>query len=281
MASNLYATLAEYKQFATSRGQSVTADTNDDAMITTIIESVSRYVDGYFGAGRRFYPSIQSMLFDIPSGRSLRLSKDLLEVITLTNGDGINITSTEYILSDPNYTPYYQIALRNTSTTAWIYGTNGGWQQIITLLGVFGYRQEYSSRGWVLAGTLGAAITDTTTKAFTMTAGHTLAVGQIIKIDNEIYNVSTVVANTITPNQRGDNGSTAVIHPNGAIVYTWSVQEEIKLAVLESALGVNSMRTGQPASGKMTITATGVVLRPEEVPPMAQGIFESYRKRVA
>ena len=113
-----------------------------------------------------------------------------------------------------------------------------------------------------------------------MTAGHTVAVGQILKIDSEIYNIATVSTNTITPNQRGDNGSTSAMHSNGATVYVWMVEEQIKLAVLETALGVNAMRNGQANSGKISITAAGVVIRPEEVPPMAQAIFMSYRRKV-
>jgi hypothetical protein len=275
--NNLYATLAEFKNFATARSQgaSISTDTTDDATITALIDGVSRYVDRQ--TQRKFYPVISTNLYDIPRGRSIVLNADLLEVTTLSNGDSSVIASTDYVLDMANLTPYYRLVLRGNSAVYWYPSATGNYQQAISLLGWYGYHSNYSG-AWVLAGTLGAAITDTTTKAFTMTAGHTLTAGHIVKIDSEIYNVASVSTNTITPNQRGDNGSTAATHSNGASGYYWDVQPDIKLAVLETALGVNSMRHGQANSGKISITASGVVIRPEEVPPMAQKTFDAYRR---
>ncbi len=275
-ASNLYATIAELKAWNVARGITPTSDTSDDAVLSALIEQVSRYVDGPSGANTFFYPSYETRLYDVPNSRDLKIDGPLLAITTFLNGDGSTITSDQYRLHNPNKTPYWKVSLRDTATITW-YLSSGSAEQVLSIAGWWGHRKQYAVRGWTLAGTLGAAITDTTTKAFTMSSGHTLAVGQIIKIDSEIYNIATVSTNTITPNQRGDNGSTAATHSNGASVYIWNVQEEIKLAVLETALGVNAMRNGQANSGKISITAAGVVIRPEEVPPMAQKIFDAYR----
>lgn len=282
MSSNLYATLAEYKADNTTRGQSssVTTDTSDDAVITAILEQISRYVDGYSGAGRYFFPAVRTLLFDVPDVRRISIRHDLLEVTTLTNGDGTVIASTEYVLLDGLYTPYHTIKLRDTSTTYWIYGTNGNHEQVISLLGFFGYRDEYTTRAWTSGGTLGAAITDTTGLTFTASAGHTLTAGQIIKIDSELFNISSVATNTITVNRRGDNGSTAATHLIAATIYIWNVQEDIKRAVLMAAQGVNALRLGQSSNGKMTVTNAGVIIRPEEVPAMAQSIIKAYKRRL-
>jgi len=274
---NLYATLAEFKAFATARGQTAGTDAADDAVISDLIGSVSRYIESSAGAGRRFYPSIETRLYDIPDGRKVDLHGDLLEVTSFLNGDTSAIDSTNYTLKTQGKTPYWQIALRDVSTVGWRYTSAGSSEQALSLTGWWGFRRDYAQRGWSSAGTLGAAITDTTTLAFTASSGHTLAVGQIIKIGSEIYNIATAVTNTITPVRRGDNGSTAALHDNSTTIYVWNIQEDIHLAVLETVLGVNSMRHGQASSGKITVTAAGMVIRPEEIPPMAQKTFESYR----
>jgi len=274
--SNLYATLAEYKAFATARTQTASTDAIDDATLTTMLEGVSRYVDGPAGANVQFYPSVETRLYDAPDSRDLRIDGPLLEVTTFLNGDSSTVTSNQYTLHSPNKTPYWKIALRDNATISW-YTTSGSYEQALSITGVWGWRSKYAQRGWSSAGTLGAAITDTTTLAFTMTVGHTVAVGQILKIGSEFYNVAAVSTNTITPNKRGDNGSTAATHLSGDTVYMWNVQEEVKLAVLETALGVAALRNGQANSGKVSITSAGIVIRPEEVPPMAQRVFDNYR----
>ena len=277
--SNLYATLAEYKAFATSRGQTATTDATDDAVISAMLQQISRYIDQYV-AFRKFYPSFKTRLYDIPRGdRQLFLDDDLLEVVTFTNGDGSVISSESYVLMGDNDTPAFGIELLGASApwAYWLPNVNGSIRKVISINGLWGYHEDYAN-AWVPVGTLGAAITDTTTFAFTMTAGHSVSVGQILKIGSEIYNVATVATNTITPNQRGDNGSTAITHLSGATVYAWAVMDDIKLAVLEIALGVSALRTGQSSSGKVSITANGVVIRPEEIPPMAQRTIDGYRR---
>ncbi len=275
--SNLYATLSELKAFDTARGMDVISDAPDDAVLSAILDQVSRYVESPAGANTQFYPSIETRFYDSPaSGRDVVLDGPLLEVISFLNGDGSTISSTQYILTNANKTPYWKISLKDNATIGW-YAKSGSFEQALSLTGLWGYRKHYQQRGWVSIGTLGAAITDAAASTFTMNAGHAVTAGQIVKIDSEIFNIASVVLNTVTPNRHGDNGSTAATHLDDAPVYAWSVQEEIKLAVLETVLGINALRNGQASSGKVTITAAGMVIRPEEVPPMAQKIFEGYR----
>jgi hypothetical protein len=40
------------------------------------------------------------------------------------------------------------------------------------------------------------------------------------------------------------------------------------------------MRNGQAGSGAITITAAGMVIRPQEVPPLAQKVFDYYERKV-
>lgn len=277
-SSNLYATLAEYKAENTARGQSASTDAADDAVITLVLEQVSRYVDGI--TGRQFYPSYETRLYDIPRypapSKDVKLGKDLLEVVSFLNGDATVISSSNYTLRSPNITPYWQISLKDTATVSWAYPASGSREQILSLTGWWGYRENYSQRGWVLATTLTEDL-DTSETAWDVASIALLPAGAIGKVDNEIFNISSSASLTANVNKRGDNGSTAATHSSGASVYVWSVQEEIKRAVLMTAQGVNAFRNGQSTTGKITITAAGMVIRPEEVPPMAKEIFNSFK----
>ena len=62
-------------------------------------------------------------------------------------------------------------------------------------------------------------------------------------------------------------------------VFGWPVcPSDVKDAVLSICQNVYATRSGQSASGKVTVTAAGVVIRPEDVPALAQRIINSYRK---
>jgi hypothetical protein len=49
----------------------------------------------------------------------------------------------------------------------------------------------------------------------------------------------------------------------------------VRSAVLAIAQSVYQSRIGQVSQGKVTITAAGVVIRPEDVPPMAQAVINA------
>jgi hypothetical protein len=58
-----------------------------------------------------------------------------------------------------------------------------------------------------------------------------------------------------------------------------SIPFDITEATNSIVQGVNSSRSGQTASGKITVISAGIVIRPEEVPAYAQRIIEHYRYR--
>src|SRR3990172_7128676 len=158
---NLYATLAEYKAYSVARGQTATTDTTDDGVIVDLLEKASRDLDDM--TGRQFYPTVETRLYDIPGDSELWLDGDLLSLTTLTNGDATVITTANYILRPNNHTPYYMVKLKGDSSVDWEADTDDDTEQVISVLGWWGYRRQYSQRAWQSIGTLGAAITDTTT----------------------------------------------------------------------------------------------------------------------
>jgi hypothetical protein len=271
--SNLYITVTDFKAF-----QRVTSvDTSDDTVIETIIEQVSRFVDYY--TGRRFFPTIETHNFDIPrvdytDRDTIYLDDDLLALTTLTNGDLTTIT--EYILKPANIPPYYAIKLRDTASIGWEPSAAGSYEQVLSVLGIWGYHNQYS-RAWVQAGTLGTAITSTSALSASMTAGHTLQSGQLWKIDNE-YLQGTVSTNTLTLNQRGDNGSTAATHLINAPVYVWKPELNISGACHQIANSFYKKRFGDNVNAVATVTAAGVVLTPSDVPTSALKMLQPFQR---
>lgn len=275
---NTYATLAEYKSYVTSRGQAVTTDATDDAMIDQLLEASSRYVDGK--TSRFFYPRIETCNYSLPVyGRGINFNADLLEVISFLNGDDVSIASTNYNLIPKNESPKFGLEVKQTSSLIFQSDSNGETEYVLDLTAYFGYHNRYAD-AWKSVGTLGAAITDITTLAFTMTAGHTVVVGKILKIENEIYIVDTVSTNTITPLKRGDNGSTAATHLNGTAVYSWQPMEDLRVSTLETAMQAYKRRFGTSTSNSATVTGAGVVLSPRDIPTMTKDFITTYQRRV-
>jgi hypothetical protein len=277
---NSYATLADFRNYATDRGGNApVANAVDDAVIERLLEMSSRYLDSK--TARAFYPRIETRNYSIPSGygRELHFDTDVLEIITLTNGDDTSIASTEYYMQPRNDSPKHALYMRELSTVSWELDSNGEYEGVLDVRSINGFHDRYSD-AWVSAGTLGAAITDTTTLAYTMTAGHTLLAGQITRIDNEIGIVNSVSANTITPAKRGDNGSTAATHLNGVTVYVWQPMEEVRNATIEITNNAYHRRFGQSIRSEETITAAGIVLTPREIPHMAKEFIKVYERRV-
>ena len=270
---NSYVTPAEFLLWVTT--QDVTADTNDDLVIEAILEDVSRYIDSF--TGRKFYPRVDTRYYDKPEDRELIFDDELLSLTTLTNGNDVAIASTEYNLLPKNNSPYEGLRMIASSSIAWESDSNSNTEYVIDVLGEWGYHGDYTDHGWTLGGTLGAAISDTTTLAFTATAGHSLVAGQIIKIGSEIQIINTVVTNTITPLARGDNGSTAATHDNATSVYIWNPQPEIVQAAKLIAQSVYR-RFGSKQAEENIVTASGVIITPRDIPGLAARTLHLYSR---
>ena len=268
---NLYFTKADF--FAWQRITSV--DTTDDLVILQIIEAISRVIDQ--NTGRRFYPSIETHLFDIPQvdftdRDTIFLDDDLLSLTTFTNGDTTVITNASYILKPANVTPSYAVKLRDSANISWEQNSSNSSEQVISILGIWGYHDKYA-KAWLQVGTLGAAMTDTTTLTLTMTAGHSVVAGQIIQIGTEYLNVASVATNTVTVVTRGDNGSTAATQLINAPVSAWQVMPTIITACQQITNSFYKKRCGENVSSAATITAAGVVLTPTDIPVSALKIL--------
>lgn len=136
--TNGYATLVEFKAWP----DITSTDAGDDTLIEYLIGAASRFIDDQ--TGRTFYARTETRNFDVPKGtRELRLDDDLLIITTLTNGDGNEIANTEYILLSANVDPKFAIVLKSTSSTTWQPDSNSGTEQVISVLGTWGWVADH------------------------------------------------------------------------------------------------------------------------------------------
>lgn len=278
---NGYCTLAEFKAAITPAGQDLSPDAPDDAVIEDLIERASRRVDDM--CGRVFYPFVATRYYDLPKGRDLWLEDDLLEVTTLTNGDTNAVSASEYKLHPANEYPKYALKLKDISSEIWEEDSDGSGEQVISLLGFWGYHERYATRGWKTAGTLGAAMSDTTGLSITLTAGHTLAPGggQLIKVGTELMITTITTSTTATVYARGENGSTAATHLNGSTVYLWQYMEDITgLTVEVASMMYKSRYAPQAVESNTYMSGGGMVVTPRSLPSWAQEVINKYKRRV-
>jgi hypothetical protein len=277
--ANSYCTLADFKRFIEPPGQTLSIDSADDEVIETFIETASRRVDDL--CGRKFYPSVLAELYDIPDDDTIWFGDDLLAVLSFLNGDATAILPAEYILKPANAYPKYCLQMRDTTSTIFVTNSSTSSQQVLSVNAIWGYHADYA-RAWKLAGTLVGAWASTTTLTTTMTAGHLLDAhgGQILKIDNELFNSSSVVANVLTVQARGDNGSTAATHLILAPVYVWKPMTEINALTAEIARVMYRSRYGENVDVVSTYTPAGVIVTPRSLPVWAQEIIRKYQRLV-
>lgn len=278
--TNGYCNLTDFRRQITASAQILNEDEADDDVIESLIEAASRRVDEL--TGRIFYPFIQTRHYDIPYDNNLWFDADLLEVTTLTNGDNNTIASTDYVLKPNNSYPKYMLGLRGVSSVTWEYDSTSSGEQVIDVLGVWGYHEQYDTRAWKSVGTLGAAWASTSTLTATLTAGHTLDFrgGEIIKIDSEITNTASTSSTGLVVQARGDNGSTAATHLISSVVYVWQPTKEIKQLTMEVAKIMYRSRYGESIDTVATYTPSGVIVTPRSLPVWANEVINSKRRLV-
>lgn len=125
-----YITLAEYKQYA----DITSTDATDDATLTQLIASACAMIDTL--TGRTFTLRTETRKYNVPSGRTLWLDDDLYSVTSITNGDGVAVSSADYVLWPANVLPAY--AINMIGDVYWT-GSSTTDEQVITVVGAWGY----------------------------------------------------------------------------------------------------------------------------------------------
>jgi hypothetical protein len=282
-AINGYVTLQAFKDWLATPGQELAAAAVDDAVIESLIQSASRYID--HKVGRHFYPLVETRYYDTPADtlddRVLWLDADLLVPTTITNGDAVVLPPAEYQLMPINGYPKFALRIKQSSDYYWQYDSDGDSEGVISVLGIWGYHSQYGREGWQTGSTLNEggilAVNDLT---WTMTSVNPFEVGQVVKIEDELCIVESIntTALSITVRKRGDNGSTAATHADTTAVTIWQPEPDVSQACMEICLSAYHRRWGVNVSGTATITGAGVVITPQDVPSGAREIIAHYVK---
>lgn len=275
-----YASVEEFKTHLAGAGQ-VDVWTQDARNILRHLEGASRLMDQHIG-GRSWGPRVETRLYDLGAGQ-LRQSaafqpmvvSDLLHPVfqglntillddwlitptTVTAYSGTSRDSSQtltegigadYLLEPYNSSPKFILKLTETTAKSLSAG-----QQTLAIAGTWGWQNVRAS-----AGTLAAAVADTTTTTLTMTSGHQVETGNTLLIDSEQMYVSLVAGNSLTV-ARGVNGTTAAAHDSGAAVSVYQHPAD----VVECCLAIARSRYREKDAGQGEQIGEGgfVLLRP-------------------
>lgn len=128
-----YVTSEQVKQYSDVDG------VNDDALIKLFVNSVNTAIDTY--AKRSIEATSDSTRYFTPfrdtDGPYLYFDDVIASITTVTNGDGVEVTSSQYVTLPANKTPYYGIKILGSAGKAWTYQTDI--ENAITIVGKWGW----------------------------------------------------------------------------------------------------------------------------------------------
>jgi hypothetical protein len=282
-----YATLYQIKQYRNLLNQN-----NEDALLTAFLGWATAFIDRY--KGRRYDVRLETIMHDAPiqtrssfglysasfktpeKTKPLILRDDLLSAKEILNGDGVEITSGQYFLDPVSTTPKSVLTLRNGQI--WQPDNNGDIRQVISIKGIWGYHPDYQnafvdSLDTVLDTSLVANVTQIHVSDVNGVDGNLEAprfqAGQLVRIDDEfIMIVSTqalVSADDVLTVRRGQNGSTAATHAQGAPIDVFKPMGTIEQACIRLAAWRYAQKDVDTYD-KSYAVGTGIVSTPSAFP---------------
>lgn len=259
------------------------ANVPDDAAINQYIYEVSRAIDSYCG-DRRFYPFRKTFYYCTPPDYQLDFNNDLLEVITLTNGDATTISSTDYTLHNRNYYPRYALSLKNSSNLSFLPTDDNDYEDAITVDALWGYNTEWAN-AWQLAGSINnSGGYNTTATAWNVAANTIIEQGHLLRAGtlstSEIVLVDTVGSTSAISVVRGVNGTTAATLADATPIYVYRPMGLVQSVARIGVLDLYRKRTGASGEGgAVTLTAAGVVIRPQGLPVELRDAFAALGRK--
>lgn len=288
-------TLYQFKRY---KKLDLTVTTDDDRLLAEIAnatDAIEAYKD------RHYDPRIETRRYKVPSNGAsafgvfdvslmaasgktpkLRLNEDLLEVLTLKNGNGDEILAANYEAEPVGSSPKYAVRLIDEN---WY----GGDDDRIELKAIWGTHYKYS-QAWVDSldtvldtGGISASATSMTVADADGVAGDLQMMrfqpGQLLRLGSEFCLALTT--NT-TSNQvglaRGVNGSTAAAHAAGTKIEIWRPAGHIVQAALRLTAWMWSQKDVD-VYDKTYNVGTGVATTPSAIPVDVERMLGARRAR--
>lgn len=166
-----------------------------DPAIVRALDRASRFIESDLCAGRRFYPitETRTMDFGAPNGLQpnaiklwLNAGDQLNEATAITALSVAGTALASYRLMPHDGPPYRWVEPLESGGETFEHGTNGH-QDAVSLTGTFGYTDDTET-----AGTLAAAVSDTTTTAVTLSDGSKIDAGDAVLIGSEWMIVDSI-----------------------------------------------------------------------------------------
>lgn len=253
-----------------------------DEMIREKCETASRLWDVL--TKRRFYPVVATRYYDYRFQYTLHLNDDLLEVTTLTTGNGASTMSaaaywpmTGSSYGDP---PYARIV--STSPLSCI----GTTRRAHAVTGIWGYHNDWAN-AWrnsgdtvktnITAGATSVAVTDVDG---TDAAGYDprFQEGQLLRIGTEYLHLQRKNATTDTLTiERGVNGSTAAAHTALDMIYVYQPMRQIRQAAKRLAAWLFRIKDSQVFS-TIAFPEMGTIEIPEGLPADVVKLIPFFRR---
>lgn len=236
----------------------------DDETMKGIIRDASRGVDHY--TRRHFYPKLETRIYDLPKGDTLRLDRDFISVTGLSDMNGASeIDSSKYWLSrgeDWNLRPFDRVVLDDSQGILFNYSSTP--RRAVRVEGVTGYHE---SDGWELSGT--SLLADATAGTKWLNVGGSLGQdlggisprftpGQTLKVDSEFMMLEQGSGLSNIGVQRALNGTTLASHASNTAVYIWKPESDIVFYTKRLASWAY-MQSQSPLTERISVPGMGTI----------------------
>ena len=214
------------------------SDTADDPRLLNALQAAAAQIER--AAGRRFCPRQKAIQHNYSSSLELLLDDDLLELTSLTNGDGSSINLTD-VIPVPDEAPFSYLRLTGSSAFTW----NSSPLQAVTVNGIWGWHDRPVEMWRVSGDTVqnnplsssGTSLTVTGAGGVDIEAiAPRFQVGHLLKIDTEYLRVTAVnTATNVLTVLRAANGTSATSHTLNTPIYTYQPPAELNALALRWA----------------------------------------------
>lgn len=114
-------------------------NTDDDNLLTTLTGRAQAAIDAYcrqaFEASQdstRYFDAVADV-----RGRTLHLDAPLCAITSVTNGDGVTVSASDYVKAPRNATPWWALTLKANASVMWTY--SGAPENAIAIAGRWAY----------------------------------------------------------------------------------------------------------------------------------------------
>ncbi len=263
-----YATLTAFRE----RQGLAADDTADDARMLAKLRAATAQIERY--TGRSFLPILATRHFDWHDARTLLFrGYDLLELTSITNGDGTTVDPAAILPFGGINGPIVGVELDMTRGF-FVYLTTK--TRALTVTGVWGWHDDYA-RAWkssgdvIPAGGVNASVTTFTVASVSGADGWNLAPrfqpGQLLRVDTEHMSLVATNASTNTLTVvRGVNGSTAAAHAASAPISVYVPPADIAEIALRWAAWLYKTEDAGDFSGMTAEPGLGQIEVPPSIP---------------